>query len=670
MLDKSITNYWKEKMTDSLYDLYKDRGISIEYIKEFVNETFNKNYQSATGKWRNIYKFQNGENDINNICEEYMNDGSIISANGSIFYNYKVEPSPVYDILTIRLAERKKFKDLMLKMVELGKKREEKNYDRLQYAKKAFSNSIYGGMTMSSGFLSNCDAASAITLQARQLSTEMLWDIERFLTGNISLYNTNELMAYIHHILNKPFKNIDLLKDLSYIPTVLDCEERLHEMLYEMNGLKDFYNSELYQAILTKIHHFTVDDRIKFYYKDNLLKFFEKNKIKFKELWGSILANTEEFLDPYKIPDSYMIELKKIWEYCDNFVFSEFLSYKRVEKYIERTRKCILMSDTDSIMICLDELMNHISFITDNYYDYKVNMSNRYKLVNSIAYLLGNVCDVMCLRIGEFSNVDPSERHRLKMKNEFFFMRMLLFPGVKKNYVTLCTLREGRVVPEKNTLQNTGMKLTSSNIRPEIKDRINRIIKEYMLKPMEVNPIDIWKEVLELKRFLTNELLNGNKKYALYAKYKGMIENYKDPTRIELVRAVVLWNRLYPEYAIEEGSAVYKIKTKIKTLADVEYYIKDPEMKEKVYDLVFDRYGKHRREFKNQDFSRYGLTSLAINSLDNYPAKIPEWIIPAMDVEFIIDMHLRALLDLISGVGLHQSKLSSQKKLFNTLINF
>lgn len=669
MIDKNLTDEWKKKMIDSLYYLYKDKGVSIDKIKTFVNEEMQTNYKSAIGKWRNIYKFDRGENDINNIVDEIRNDNSIIAANGSLIYNYDNEPSPIYDLLVIRLAERKKFKELMLKAVVEGNKIEERNYDRLQYKKKEFANSTYGNMTMSSGFLSNCDSASAITLQARQISSEMLWNVERFLAGNASFYNSNELLLYFNKIMSDEWIDKSLLNIINYIPTIEDCKNKFEDSLYEMNGLSDFKESDLYKALLNKIEFFSEEERIKYYYKDNIFGLVARNHY-FKELYSRILSNPEEFLDPYNIPESYKNDLDNLWKIMDNFVFSKMLTYKRVEKYITRTRKAVLMSDTDSIMICLDEYFTLIGEILDNRFEYKVNLSNRYKLVNSTAYLLSNVCDYMCNKLATDCNIDPKERHRLKMKNEFFFMRMVLFAGVKKNYVTLTTLQEGKVVNEKNTLKNTGGKLTSSNLIPEIRDRMNHIIKTKILEPIEVSPVDIWVEVKNLQKFIYDEIAKGNKKYTLFGKYKGMIESYKNPERIELIRAVVIWNRLYPEYHIDEGSTVYKIKTKVKTLDDVETYISDPEWKEKVYDLVFDKYGKHRREFANQDFSKYGLSALAINALDNQPSKIPEWIIPLIDVDYIVEMHIKPLMDLLSSVGLHQTKINSTRRKLNTLVNF
>lgn len=669
MLNNNLSQIWKEKMINILFFLYKDKGINIDQIQKFVEKEYRNNYRFVYGKWRNIYQFKNGENNIDNIVDEIFNDNSVIAANGALIYNHNVEPSPIYILLTIRLAERKKFKDLMLKAIVEGNKIEERNNDRLQYKKKEFANSAYGVMTMSSGFLSNCDSASAITLQARQISSEMLWNIEKFLVGNMSFYDSNELMLYINKIMHEEWEDESLLNIITYIPTVKDCCEKLNKSIFEINGYSDFLNSELYQVLLDKFNYFTDEERIKYFYKDNLYDLILRNQY-FEDLYSKILGNAEEFLDPYNIPESYKADLDELWKVVNNFVFSKFLTYKRVEKYQNRTRKSILMSDTDSIMICLDELFKVIETRTKNKFEYRVNLSNRYKLVNSSAFLLSNVCDYMCNKLAIYCNIDPKERSRLKMKNEFFFMRMILFAGVKKNYVTLTTLQEGRIVHEKNRLKNTGGKLTSSNLIPEIRDRMNQIIKTKMLEPIEVNPVEIWKEVMELQRFIYNEIMSGNKKYALFGKYKGMSDSYKNPERIELLRAVILWNRLYPEYHIDEGSTVYKVKTKVKTINDVEFYIKDPIWKEKVLDLVFDKYGKHRREYQNQDFSKYGLSALAINALENSPPSIPNWIIPIIDIDYIVEIHIKPIMDLLSSVGLHQTKINSTRRKINTLVNF
>ena len=664
---KKLSEQWKEETYKILKMLYKDQP--DEKIKTFIDDTFKKHFKPAEGHWRCIYKYEEGKRDIDDILIEILNEQNIIAANGSVVYNYQQVPSLIYNFLNDSEVKRKYFKKLLLNAVESGDKIGARDYDATQYKHKERMNSAYGVQTQRGSIVANTDSASAITIQSRELISEMMWSIEKFLTGNMSFYNSNELFQYLEHIMNMEWIDKDLLKYIDFVPSVEDCIDKFNKSLFEMEDRLDFIDSKGYNKILNYFSTLNDEERIKYFYKDNLFGLLMGNDI-FKKIFFDIFENPDDFFDPYSIPESYKQNIDLLWKIFDNFVFSKLPTYKRAEKYVYRTRRCILMSDTDSIMISLDECMNNIYILTGSRYNLTDNLNNRYKIVNTLSSILSKVCEVMCYKIGEEANTEERERFRLSMKNEFYFLRMILFAGVKKNYVTLSGLREGKKIPEKDALINIGAKLTSSNLVPEIRDRINEIIKDKLLKPVNINPIELWKEVLDLENFIKNELLNGNKEYTLRAKYGGMKKGYVNPEANEIYRGVTIWNRLYPEYNISPGELVYKIKTKVKTVEDVHKYIPDPIWKERILDLVFDHYKKHRIDFKGQDFAQYGLSSLCINSTQGLPDKIPDWLIPIIDLDSITEMHLRSITDLLASIGLHQTRINSKRSKLSTMINF
>ena len=666
---EKISNLWVKKVIEILKTLYPND--EIEKIEKFALDIYKKYYVKAIGQWRSIYTYENGEEDIDDIMIDTIKNKNTIVANGSIVYTYEQVPSLIYNFLNTSEIKRKMFKKQMLEAGERGDKLGYNDFFALQYKHKERMNSAYGVQTQRGSIVANTDSASAITLQARELISEMMWSIEKFLIGNCSFYNSNELFMYIDFIMNQDWVDKSLLKYIDYLPSQNDCINKLNKSLFEMDDKKYFLSSKAYEKIVEYINKMSDEDRIKFYYKDNLFGLIGKNRI-FKDIFNDIFKEKEEFLNPYDIPSIYKDKIDFLWNLCDNFVFSKILNYKRVEKYITRTRRCILMSDTDSIMICLDEFIDLISDILDNKVDVKTNQFNRYKLVNTISSLLSNVCNVMCYKIGESANAPENERHRLAMKNEFYFLRMILRSGVKKNYSTLAGLQEGKIVPESINLLNTGGNLTSSNLVPEIRERIEYILKEHLLKPININPLTVWNQVMDLENHIRKEILNGNKNYSLRAKYGGMKKGYANPIGNDLYRGVTIWNRFYKEngYDINPGESVLKIKTIVKTEEDARKYIKDPVWLEKTLDLVFDKYGKHRREFQGEDFSSFGLSSLCINATPGLPDKIPEWIIPIIDIENIVEMHLKPISDLLVSIGLYKTKISASKSKLSTLINF
>lgn len=666
---EKISSLWIKQAIKTLKTLYPNDG--NDKIEKFILKVFKDRYQKGIGHWRSIYTYENGEEDIDDIMINTINDKTTIVANGSVVYTYDQVPSLIYNFLNTSEGKRKTFKKQMLEAGERGDKIGYNDFFALQYKHKERMNSAYGVQTQRGSIVANTDSASAITLQARELISEMMWSIEKFLMGNCCFDNPNEFFMYLDYIMNTDWIDPSLMQYIDYIPTTKDCADKLDKSLFEMDRNKSFRTSKAFEKVIEYINSFNENDRIKYYYKDNLFGLVEKNKV-FKNIFNEIFKEKEEFLNPYDIPNTYKDKIDFLWKLCDNFVFSRILNYKRVNKYINRTRRCILMSDTDSIMICLDEFMGLVSDILDNKINIKSDMNNRYKLVNTISSLLSNVCNVMCYKIGESVNAPENERHRLAMKNEFYFLRMILRSGVKKNYSTLAGLQEGKIVPEKNNLLNTGGNLTSSNLVPEIRERIEFILKEYLLKPYDINPLDVWNQVMGLENHIKSEILNGNKSYSLRAKYGGMKKGYANPIGNDLYRGVTIWNRFYKEkgYDINPGESVLKVKTIVKTPDDAVKYIKDPVWLEKTLDLVFDKYGKHRREFQGEDFSSFGLSSICINATPGLPDKIPEWLIPIIDIENIVDMHLKPISDLLVSIGLYKTKINSNKSKLSTLINF
>lgn len=663
-----LSKVWIEETVDFLYNIYKDK-ISKKQIEEFVLKKFSNNYKKVIGNWRSIYTFTQGIENIDNVLVKLYNDNNILCANGSIIYNPLQEASPLTPILDQNEKTRDEIKAKMFEAVQSGDNKRKRSLDGMQYSEKVVMNSMYGSQTQKGSILSSTDSASAITTQGREWISEMMWSIEKYLLGNICLKNSNEFYRYFQ-IISRRIIDESFLKYLSYYPTIDDCIEKIFDMVSGMDDRKDFLSSNGFKRIIEKIKSFSDIELIKFYYVDNLKQLILKNTI-FQQIFIEIINIPDNFYDPYDIPESYRDKIDFLWNITKNFVYSNINTYDRVNKYMTRKRKCILMSDTDSVMVCLDEVFDWINCITNNQYKLKEDQNIRFKIVNTLSSLISNVCNNACYRLSSSCNVPEDQRKRLKMKNEFLFLRMILFTSVKKNYATLSALQEGRIIPEKDRLVNTGGKLTSSNIIQEIKERMNQIIRYKILEPPIPNPIEVWRELIDLENHIRNEIKSGNKHYLLISKYRGMVKGYANPEGHDVNRAVTIWNRLYGlEHPISAYETIYKAKTIVLTEEDAEKYITDPIWKEKVLDLVFDKYGKHRREFIGQDFRAYGLKTIAINAMNGNPEKIPEWLIPIIDVDSIIDQHTRVLKDLLVSIGLHQTKINSKKSKTSTLINF
>ena len=92
-----------------------------------------------------------------------------------------------------------------------------------------FYNTIDGASTMPKGFTSNVDMGSAITAQARNFISEMVWNIERFLGNNYTFGSFDEVFCWLDELFKLKSKldyNSYINKYITYIPTSHDCSQK------------------------------------------------------------------------------------------------------------------------------------------------------------------------------------------------------------------------------------------------------------------------------------------------------------------------------------------------------------------------------------------------------------------------------------------------------------
>ena len=197
-------------MGQTLIDMYKDKMksvISTAYNGQ-INESFVDNYlenivskarnKKIIANVRNLYKYvYHAQIEINDVLEDVRNENLNIHANGLFTTNEK----PVnYFIIDEQMANRAHYKKLMLNAKAENNDDDYIYYNNMQNKVKSDTNSIYGAATMPKGFISNIDMGSAITAQARNFISEMVWNIERFLGSNYTFENIDEIYAWFEKL--------------------------------------------------------------------------------------------------------------------------------------------------------------------------------------------------------------------------------------------------------------------------------------------------------------------------------------------------------------------------------------------------------------------------------------------------------------------------------------
>ena len=141
----------------------------------------------------------------------------------------------------------------------------------------------------------------------------------------------------------------------------------------------------------------------------------------------------------------------------------------------------------------------------------------------------------------------------------------------------------------------------------------------------------------------------GDKTFGIYARYNG-IAHIKDPDRSTAARASLVWNVLYPQDQLVPGDPIYTFTTSLYGESDL--------------DKIPDKYNDIKETLRNKlfhnlilgmDFGRFGLKTFAMPA-DGDHQKIPEWIIPFINIEEMVEKHIQPMTALYPNLLLSPGK--------------
>ena len=691
MLNKPIkvSHLWCEQMIDTLHMLNKD--IDKEKIKDFVWDFYYNNYQPLSMDTRNIYKYEEGTEDPDNtLIYVFGEKQKLLGANGTLMDNHKENLSPTFKLIQRYKKDRKVHKDLMLKAKGNNDKAESDFHNTHSNGIKVTNNALYGAQAMEGSLFANIDSAQLITLQARNETTEMAWVVEKLLCSNMCFENFDEAILYIKNTIkidDEVLEGINKFKDyLEYYPTDEDLEFRYQELI-ETSDNPRLMRSDLISKMIKTL---STEERVLFYYKNNLITFLDKNpkvmEYVYKTLEYQKDLNLDEidkldrsdpifkelFLSTEKIPEPFKEWVDKFCEVLDVFVTNVIPTHKRVEKYGVKKRKAIVITDTDSKIFTVQSVIN---YFIDKYKEKELDIDTTSQYFNLKAtmfvgtYVMRAVKKA-CYIFAKSLNVPDDLVNIVDFKNEFYFPRLAVYLEVKKNYVAYNLVQEGVLIPENSRISYTGIKAVSGELNPIVSKRIKEEITEpLIMKSKDINPMGVYRKIMEMQKDIKERILKGEKEYAnKIIKFKGD-SGYKVSIATQVKpRAAFIWNRLYPEYEIGIGDTVYFYNTIIKTKDDAIKYIKDKEILEKIMVEVYNTTNKYSEQ-DGSDFSRFGLSYICVPK-EGLPEKLPEWLVKIIDLDRLMDDLFKEITELLPGLNFNLSKVDNTRKTLSSIIDF
>lgn len=676
-----LSEMWINKMKDVLESLYGDKINKDALDKELRRIVEAKSFGFPKLTMRNLYTNQNVSVDLDGIENLVHDEGLCILANNALTYSSDKIKTPVPDLLISAKNERNIHKARAKELdSEISKQKTEGTFDEnsdllakclleeaMQLKVKATMNSIYGIMNLVSSVIYNPDTSSAVTSQGRNFISEMLWTIERLLYGTLHFSRFSEYTSYLDYVKRSIHKNSPLLSYITYIPTKEDCIKTMAKQINRITGVDNVIRT-VDNALFLYVNSLDDIGRIYFYYKCNLMTLIKKNPKIFNKFDEIISSPTEYVATGSKTPKEFLPILDEICKIIDEFVLPDISTPERVFKYKNKRRRGIIVSDTDSVIINLNPyaenlyklhcLKHNLPFPTRQiaFIDEELD----FKLVNIMSHICVHATEVAGDRIVKNNNVPEHLRKWVEMKNEFLFKRLVMYKGAKKNYICHTRLREGGF---KNDVATTGIKLNSSTLNAEVKDKMLDIIENNILRTEIVDPVLILRKTKELENFIISRVRAGDFTFGKKCRFSGM-NGYKTGIyQNNAGRSCLIWNLLNPNSKIGTGDYCYIFQTKLYTresIDAIEY--KYPEVYKDIIDKIYNNKAM-------PELAKYGLKSIAI-PISASVTKIPDWLIPHIDYENLTNKHLQPIITILPSVGARTSKIRGNTMTYSPLISF
>lgn len=647
ILQKRIIKQWRKEVVGIISTMYPEDD--KKDIKKFVNEKIVDNFKQPNAILHNNYIHKKQDIDLISIGDWIHDKKPIVGGYGVFFNDQSKVINPAAIMLDNFLNLRKMYKDELKIYHETSY--EYATSDRKQLTEKVNANSYYGVSGSPTSNFYNIYTAASTTATGQSLISTTETAFEGFMSNNNPFIDLDDCMNFLRFITKeKDDRNFSTRKILPRI-TVEMLIGRLKTMFYE-------YKEEYEFVLFSYLINLPEEEISRIYFKNNLYEFSNLPRIRY--ILSDIVMKADKFRDPNKVPSSIAKELDNLWDYYKEFVLYNNFYFNRIQRLKNDKRKTVVTVDTDSNMLNLEPwynfMMEYVIGVKPEIINGKTDDDVMYICINIMSYIITKMITEVLNKYTKKANVPKEYRHRVNMKNEFLFTRLIL-ADKKKRYMSSIRLREGKeVLPEKIDIK--GHDFAKSSARPETMEFFKKLAKERLLYTDNIDIPSILADINQFHDDIDASLKRGERNFLLPKSVKEL-GAYKDPFREMGVRAVFAWNAIYPENSIELPEKIDIVKVNLERLSDAEKLLdKYPEIYEKIVSGIF--------ESKIDKIREKGVSAIAIpRNVD----KVPEWITEFMDCDTIINDNISKFHSVLRSLGLNTIK-TSKKEYYSNIISF
>lgn len=714
MYNRKLYNWYdKELPNGELIDKYRDDmreilirllpRLDLDEIEEGMNYGIQAGYQVGLSKSdfavkvHNNHRHQTAEMDILSLSNSILKTKPIMTTQGVLFVRHGTKKNPFYQFIQYLLDKRDEAKKEMKKYSKGSEMYNKWNLKQLNY--KVSCNALYGCAGQYSSIFYNLYLCTAVTGQGRGCISASITMFEGLLSDNMEFANLTEVLQYIENIRKDTLKYL-VYDDLNVLDRNITVEQCLLRLISKCGWNNWVPGDEAVKAIWQTICNLDQRTINRVYYTNNLYEFCNNSKVSNLVL-NMLVALEKPYLDPNKVPDEIKDYMTQFYDLVEEWCYYRHIWIDKLERVYNMTRDSVLITDTDSCIVSLDEWYKFIlaktigipmrikytqaelkeaaekaeiqwrhtepKFEYDFYNDKLVEAKRkkyplliieednlRYSIVNILAHVVSKlILDYMVLFSENYNTKTEGRECLLIMKNEFLFRSLLLKEKGKKNYATIQLVQEGNIIPEDKQLDIKGLPITKVGMPESTKEALKDIIEYDILRNSFVDQVEIFKKFTILEKQIYESLHNKNKEYHKPARIKSK-SNYENPMRIQGIKGSVAYNmikdKMEEEIDLNERNTVLIIKVQI-----------DKKNIDKIIDSFPEHYLRMQKVLELPEF-KGSIDSIAIP----FDKDIPDWIVPFIDYNTIIQDNLRAFP--LESVGM--SKMESKYVTHSNIIKF
>lgn len=659
---------WKDEMKRRIYlrfpgTPWNEKKIDV-YLTKLVHETMKNPEVNVVNNYRN----QSVKTDLLSLIDVIEENQLIIGGAGVLFVQHDTpgRENVLFGYIT-QLGDKRN-----------GAKAERKKYEKGTYMWIRFdikqnnikvkNNSLYGVHGYIKFILYNRFLAESITNGGRQIITTAVMTFENFLSGSIKLNTEEEMYQFISNVFG------EYREDAHYeVFEVDDIESKILTRILDMCAFH--VTDEFIHHIERIIHQATEGQKILLYYKNNLYEFSRHPVIRDKLRY--IMKNLTGFYRPNKgdIEDPKIVDLiEEVWKFYKVFVIYDYSMFDRVRKGMFTDHHNVLYVDTDSNFLGLNEWIQFLLNEVLENGDISDMKEFTFTSVNVMALYLTNTIDLGLKTLARNMNVTDKYAKIFNMKNEFYLDR-IIFTAAKKRYVSNTILQEGELVKGgKGDPDIKGFDFKKANTKEYLKEYYTQLCLNKILRADPINVESIYRDVLELKDEIGKSVKAGENRFFKQATVQ-LIEHYKTPYSEQAFIAVLLWNTLCPEYAMDLPTdcdivPIHEItgpKVDIRTgrtrWPNEEFVSEFREKYPEAYDkLEGDIYSNENDLIRNM-----GLKAIAKPKNTEIP--LPEWFAFLVDEDKVQLDALNLISPILESLGLNGLKTNAQTKYMTNIID-